>query len=491
MYQDATCNLAEARHPRPQYCTRQRSTSWFSQQRMVKCDKARRLLVAERNGGEAALSKAWSQRLWGTTMLRTTDGQSLQVVYPGRRRGSTGPDFQEAIVVRGEAGHVEHGDVELHLRSSGWAAHHHAGRAAYAGVILHVVLFDDGGEPPHRADGSTVPTIVLAPYIPPGILGLDSAVAMIGGKTGDDGGPCQISPALTGRALLDVLEEAGLTRCTARASIFEGDLAALPEQEAEQVLFRGLMDAAGYSRNRMPCRALADRLSLRVMQTLCTVRPIADATMLCEAILLGMAGLLGQDDMVRQTLWEEARDLWAAVPLHRTDWQLSAVRPANRPEARLRAMATIVARTAATGLVDALMTPLYQPIPPTKAAQALLAVLVVRQSNAERGAASLGAPRATEMLVNVVLPFALAWAETRSDDAPAATSRAVLAILPGSRINDKLAAMQDVLAPVGCNVEKLTALQQQGVLHLYDRHCAYRDCIGCPLAQGPTALNTQ
>src|SRR5579859_8162936 len=100
--------------------------------------------------GEAALWQAWARRLWGDVPLRTTDGQSVQVVYPGRRRGTPGPDFQGAIIVRGPAGRVEHGDVEVHLRSSGWQDHGHEGNQDYAGVILHVVLIDDGVEPPRR-----------------------------------------------------------------------------------------------------------------------------------------------------------------------------------------------------------------------------------------------------------------------------------------------------------------------------------------------------
>src|SRR5205823_2013307 len=49
------------------------------------------------------------------------------------------------------------GDVELHITSSGWQAHHHDGDGRYSNVVLHVVL--DGED---IASGPPVPTLVLA-----------------------------------------------------------------------------------------------------------------------------------------------------------------------------------------------------------------------------------------------------------------------------------------------------------------------------------------
>jgi hypothetical protein len=295
-----------------------------------------------------------------------------------------------------------------------------------------------------------------------------------------------VAAGLGGRRLLDLLEEAGRERALARAAAFEGDIAALPAEEAGQVLFHGLLDAAGYSRNRVPCRALADRIPVATLQALGAGRSPSDALALCQAVLLGMAGLLSAADAPGLRLWEGTRALWLGAPLRREDWHVAAVRPPNRPEARLRGLAAVVARTAREGLTDALLAPLRDAAIPSRAlTAALLKTLVVRTPEALPGAtpASLGEGRAVEMLANVVLPFAVAWAGARAEPALAATALVALAALPGTGRNDTLAAMQEIVAPAGCRVERLSALQQQGLLHLYARHCSLHDCAGCPLAQ--------
>src|SRR5205823_827204 len=108
-------------------------------------------------------------------------------------------------------------------------------------------------------------------------------------------------------------------------------------------------------------------------------------------------------------------------------------------------------------------------------------------AEADTPRASLGTARAREMLINVVVPFALAWAGAYEVPALAGSAQDVLAVLPGGGLNETLAAMQEVLDPAGCRVERLTGLQQQGLLHLYARHCSLHDCAACPLARPPSA----
>jgi hypothetical protein len=65
----------------------------------------------------------------------TTDGEQFQVIYPGRRSGTDGPDFRGAILADA-AGRVRTGDVELHLRSRDWITHGHRADPTYNAVPL-------------------------------------------------------------------------------------------------------------------------------------------------------------------------------------------------------------------------------------------------------------------------------------------------------------------------------------------------------------------
>ena len=109
---------------------------------------------------EAALGRLWAAGSHGR--LRLADGRALRIIFPGVPGGASGPDFRGAIV--DAAGDLLRGDVELHLRASGWRAHGHHKDPAYAGVVLHVVADNDTGAlATLHSSGRAVPVLVLAP----------------------------------------------------------------------------------------------------------------------------------------------------------------------------------------------------------------------------------------------------------------------------------------------------------------------------------------
>ena len=114
---------------------------------------------------EKLLQKIWLRGDFDLTGLVALDGRRVRVWHPGKWNFLGGPDFKGARLSFA-GGPVIVGDVELHLNAGGWAAHGHASDRAYAGVVLHVVLFPP--EPGHvtmRADGSAIPVVALLPLL--------------------------------------------------------------------------------------------------------------------------------------------------------------------------------------------------------------------------------------------------------------------------------------------------------------------------------------
>src|SRR5919204_347678 len=179
---------------------------------------------------EAELADAWEERRYASRELVDSRGRRLRVVFPGRRWGGPGPDFRGAVLALAD------------------------------GTLLHVVGREDA--PTLDCLGQPIATLVLRPRPawPAAWPGPGRATRRRSRRPGCDRrqepwerelGPC----VRTSSDVLRVVEEAGWARFRARTARFEGDLAVA---EADQVLWRGLAEALGYSRNTAAFGRLAE-----------------------------------------------------------------------------------------------------------------------------------------------------------------------------------------------------------------------------------------
>ncbi len=438
---------------------------------------------------ERALCEIWNTLRFRRDGLADVTGQLLQLVYRGRWQHGPGPDFRGALIARAD-GLLLHGDVEVHLRTADWYAHHHDRDPAFADVILHVVLQHDAGVVTRRHDGSAVPVLALGDYLPPqGTPTPDEAAVAWPPE------PCRTSP-VDGERLGQLLDRLGDERLSERAAACESDLAALP---VDEVLYRRLMDAMGYSQNRAPFRALAQLLPLCELAAL--ARPLAPAEReeALAARLLAAAGLAGPGAAGRP-----------GALLARERWRLAGVRPANQPERRLRGVAALLARYGEGGLARCLCLD-WPPGSPRAACLALRRRLLVAAPAGMPGPRHLLGPgRAADVVVNVLLPFALAYADLHSRPTLAEAAWAAYRAHPRLAENELTRAMAVLLAgepdppaPAAADAVRPgadrppfggragpdrrrppahSARRQQGLLHLFHRYCDYRRCGECPAA---------
>ena len=113
---------------------------------------------------EKIFQKIWRRRDFDATGARLDDGRRLEVLHPGKLNLLGGPDFKGARLRFDGVERI--GDVELHLHAEDWVAHGHAADPAYAGVVLHVVLF------PARpnwvtlgTEGQSIPNLTVLPLL--------------------------------------------------------------------------------------------------------------------------------------------------------------------------------------------------------------------------------------------------------------------------------------------------------------------------------------
>ena len=385
---------------------------------------------------ERAVADLWSKAHALSDGLVTEDGRRLRVVYPGRPNPRAGPDFVDAVLTT-EAGRQIVGDVELHVSAPDWYSHRHHLDPNYNGVILHVVLRSRGRATSEQESGTETPVATIAAISPSKDARLPGALA--GLDTADD------------RGMGDVLDRAGEDRFVARSAAFAAELG---REDADQVLYRSLMEALGYASNRRPFRELADRVPISSLFRLKS-EPAQTRLLALKALLLSGAGLLSRidDDAERRGLRRLARLLTRRRPMATSAWRLFRVRPANHPVRRIHGAAHLLSRYAQTGLASGLEEEVRR-----EDTRRLTECLAVRPL--------IGRGRAADMAVNVVLPFMHAYGAVRGSDATVDAGVRLYRAYPKLGDNEVTREMRRILGspPVVTN-----ALRQQGLIHLYRR----------------------
>ncbi len=85
---------------------------------------------------EQLLHYVWKHKLFPLGELKTTDGESVEVIDPGLHNHHAGPDFFNAKIIIDRTLWV--GNVEIHDKSGDWYQHGHDQDHRYDNVILHV-----------------------------------------------------------------------------------------------------------------------------------------------------------------------------------------------------------------------------------------------------------------------------------------------------------------------------------------------------------------
>jgi hypothetical protein len=306
------------------------------------------------------------------------------------------------------------------------------------------------------------------------------------------------------------IEVAGDERLLSKAAIMEADLDVYGS--ADEVFYRGLMEALGYSANREPMRTVASALPLSQLLTLPLDDDAGERAILLESILLGAGGFLPSQRSDLEVLdWlstehaGELEELWRSYAPFLglapekglvTGWRVERVRPANSPVRRLAAGAYLLARLLweQGGILGSFLSRLD--LPPDQLARRWTALLSVTgtgywASYADFGhplradkeeMALIGTSRAADIVVNVLLPLIVAYATRTETQALQEATLSVYAHYPRLADNQITRAMtEEALGPRGKGAIN-GARRQQGLIHLYRLYCQARRCYECPVS---------
>ena len=452
--------------------------------------------MTEKAFPESRVVEIWQNQLPGRTDLVTEEGEKLKIIHPGRINDDRGADLLDAVITTSQG--LMRGDIEVHVKSSDWWAHRHHQDPIYNRVILHVVFWRDTETAINLQNGQKVPTLAVHKFIKnQADLHANSAYLSNSWHM-----PCRNAVDRWNIGIMgELLDIAGEERFLAKAASFQ---TALAQTEANQALYQGIMEALGYTKNKYPLAELARRMPLHRLESV-TAGKVSEAEYLAQqqALLLGTAGLLPSQRSdwhgtgKRGDEWiEKLEKVWASFCQTETmsegDWHLFKVRPTNFPTRRIAAMSYLLLRYGERGILEGLVNKLREAPVDTGYHRLERALRVTTDgywaNHLDFGLPSrmsipalLGEGRAADIVVNVLLPFAVAWARLNSQPELAIKAFDLYRHYPELAGN---AVVRHMGNQIGINRYLVNSAQrQQGLIHIYKTLCSQGKCSDCPISQ--------
>lgn len=418
----------------------------------------------------------WFEQLYQST-LATDDGRTIEIIQPGFWNHAGGPDFSRAAVRFSDSAEVIVGPVEVHLRADDWHLHGHHADPAYDETILHVVWETKPGKAffPATSSFRRVPQVVLGTQLAASWEELQPLCAELAQHPRPGAGPGRCSAKLAHLApgrVLEIVRTAGLYRMRQRARrwLWRGRIAG-----TEQALFEALAEALGFHANQAPMRLIAQRLPVAKLRRMDPPARLAH--------LFGLAGFLPGESTARlraepRTWLRELWEIWwkahAALDyaqLSRSQWKLAGLRPLNRPERRLAALAQIVP----------IIPKLHSAVTTRDDVRFSNLLLTVRDPFWEKHATLtggelakscrlIGEERVRDILINVFWPLV-------SLDDPDAAQRGLSNMTTAANSTAKLATQRTLVSQLTARQQR-EALVQQGLLQIFRDYCM-TDCSQC------------
>ena len=455
-----------------------------------------------KNINEDFVQNIWNDQRFFDIDLRATDGRSLSILKAGIWNSAEGPDFVRAeITIDGQ---LQVGDIEIHTKSSDWYAHEHHLNPRYNRVVLHVVyLNDDINLRTRLQDGQRIPTLELLDRLNTPIGDLLDETETAKTATVDF---CRVAGKfLKIGPLKSVFEDLGQERLMEKADAMKN---LRIRMDFEQLLYEGIMEALGYAKNREPFRELARRVPLSAL--------IGKVDEEIQAILYGMAGLLPSqsqrptdlDESDRtcikrlESIWNASEQVRIPTRMVAEQWKFAKTRPANFPTRRIAAISRLI------GNCQESLMMVYLPIIQQSAEADRKGLGKIRRQLVEKltpvptgywtdhchfgkrmpqiGATLIGVDRALAIIVNILLPIAIVWAE----ESQSTILQDAVPRLYGScpKLQDNHITKQ-IESQIFTEAQPFKAISpsaknQQGAIYLHKNFCSSRLCDLCPIING-------
>lgn len=413
---------------------------------------------------EYDLQMAWKLSVLAGQSLKTIQGDTIEIVFPGYGPSSLGgPDFTFAKIRINDTLWV--GSVEIHLMSSQWYAHKHNGDHKYDNVILHVVWEYDVNV--FSPDEVPIPCLQVKDYFPASWFEEVDQKIFSSSRI-----PCgaliQEVSEVVWQSQLDV---SLIERVERRVKEVE-DLYVNCHWDWDEALHRFIARFMGQKVNNECMQQIACAIPYKIiLKHTASLRDL-------EAMLFGQGGFLQEEskDDYTKDLIERYNFLCHKYGLQKVynvhmQWQYKGLRPVSFPELRIAQWAYLL-HSKGRLMHWALETSV------SDLQQESHAIGSYWKSHYRLGHPSSSAILKNAqwnklILINALIPFRIAYQKNKGNCETSILINAYEEIIPEKNKVVKLFE--------SFGYHAFSARDTQAMLELYNNYCNYKKCLSCKI----------
>lgn len=406
---------------------------------------------------ESLLHFIWQYQLFKRADLKTTSGESLDILEVGKLNSDGGPDFLQAKIKINDLIFV--GNIEIHIHASDYTKHKHHLDTKYDTLILHVVYFNDDTK-------LGIPTLELNGRIPYLLFSKYEQLQMNTSKLLCKNMIHEFDPFLLYGAKESLVFERLERKANAIIDAFHQT-----NKDWEMVCYQLLGKYFGAHLNKEVFELITKRLDYKILLK------HQEHPMQLEALLFGVAGFLNKDfvDDYPRKLKKEfqfLKEKYGLNSLPEYRWQFSKMRPISFPTIRLYFFSQMV-----------LEFPLFQKIMEAENLDALFNHQkqstywdshFVMDKLAHYQPKLMGEEFVNSIKINVFAPLLYAYGRYYAEERYVDKSLALLNAV-SAETNAKTKIFPDEIFSIE------TAFDSQAVLELYDNYCQPKKCLQCKI----------
>jgi hypothetical protein len=413
---------------------------------------------------EDFLHYLWKFKKFDTLNLRTSIDEQITISNVGQYHELAGPDFFNAQITIGDQ--MWAGNVEIHLKSSDWYAHHHERDPAYENVILHVVWEHDTEI--YRKNNTEIPVLEIKKYVDQDTIANYQSLMLPKAWIFCEKQLMDISPFV----LKNWQERLFFERLERKSKpVFE--LLQHTNNDWEAVLFCLLAKNFGLNTNGEAFLKIATAIPFSI------IRKESVEVENLESLLFGNAGLLKDDkeDNYYKDLkfrYDYLVQKYQIVKTSCTTVQFFKHRPDNFPTIRFSQLANLYHSH----------QNLFSELSSIRSIKAIYELFQVSASSYWQAHYQFDkeSSKKTKMLskafidlviINTVIPIQFAYAKTRGVDIAEDLMRLLNEVAPEKN------AIMDKFISFGMQLE--SAFETQAMLQLKNEYCSKSRCLACSI----------